>query len=147
MNTERLELLAQTIEAERPEVAFDMRYGIDYGLRAEDLRMLGRVNCRAVCCVAGTALLLAHGWRPGADPLPIISQQASEAGEVPWPIVGRAALQWLELPATDDVMLHDLFCPAQAPCGCTPAEAAQAIRNVAATGDPQWAAIAAARTA
>lgn len=133
-NLEHLEELASWLEAGAPHVAFYMHAGlgivsdvIEYGGNVPEVEINkpGVGKCGTVCCIGGAAYQMATGTM---GEKPKIEQYS---GEYNWEDVRYEALKWLGL--KDSGMHHfghDLFSCDLAPEGCTPQQAAAAVRRI-----------------
>lgn len=149
-NRENYEQLRSWLLEGAATVEFDMNYALRYG--SEE----GTGSCGTACCIAGAALQMNRGIF-GMPLLSIpddvwddisyaVSKEDVVDGEdvVSWDSTAKEAIEFLGVDVDglpdqkDDSYILDLFSSEQAPDGCTPEQAAQALENFDLTGDPMW---------
>lgn len=128
------ELLIQTInwlEAGAPERTFNMSKMVEYANPNDDTRPENW--CGTACCIAG------YVWQQQKTPADVLTHNIYDF----WYTIEAQAAEMLGLrPA----VAHQLFFPSSSDNRSypgvwdeiTPAEAAQAVRNVMAHGEPRW---------
>lgn len=120
MNRDKLERLAEWLEAGAPHALFDMQYG--YVSNTSDPDLFENLvpdsepECGTVCCIAGAAFML--------------EGRTLTLREDNWEPVRDEALKILGLPNRGTYMGHELFDPSLAPQECRPQDAAKAVRRV-----------------
>lgn len=141
MNIDRLSGLADWLDEGAPGVAFNMfaiRQPISYVLGPEGDPMDARMILRQVAEKNLTQTDICCGLDGAAVQLfdPVFPMYAPEHFER----VQERALELLGLPRMDKGprwdCAHDLFDPTNAPDGCSPRQAAQAVRRLIAGQDP-----------
>lgn len=130
MNRELMELTINWLEAGAPERRFNMCKMIEY----DDIDNVPDNWCGTACCIAG------YVWQQNKTPLDINVGLYSF-----WDTIEKQAAEMLDL---DFPTAHRLFYPASSTAPhdsypgswdqITPAQAAQAVRNVMQRGEPHW---------
>lgn len=126
-----------------PTVTFDMSVGISFG------NARGTGDCGTSCCIAGAAAARATGLFGKYLTFEMVSKAFADTSyNQAWVNVPEKAIEYLgiDLDALPRAGIHnryviDLFSDQDAPYNCTPAQAAQAVRNFDATGTADWDAI------
>lgn len=137
--------LLEWLDNGAPHTYFDIDTGVgsaddyQYGAKVDRCYDKSRAEgmpatCGTVCCIAGAADLMAAG---------IFGEPRAPAWPRSWHGVEARAMRWLgidmdALPEQVDNVYLDLFNPSLAPTGATGQQAAQALRNFIAYGEPRW---------